>query len=264
LPSGEFLVDRINEIVRPALFAGYFGVSITRMVTGIQYHLGGEIDTRELAELVGVTPEDLVLDVCSFLGGSAVQLAEAYNCKVTGLDKSKNCVAASNRIAELVNLDRLDFLVGDAASMPFEGACFTVVWSQASLDHDDRWLREFDRVLVPGGRLALTLAIRGTDPNEESPRWTLQDAVNRIKALHYQVDRVEDISERDIQIGWKALDEKLFQHHDMFAEALGEEWVRTAHRQFVEEIRKMREGRWGNGRIIAIKNHSNYSVGTGI
>jgi hypothetical protein len=88
----------------------------------------------------------------------------------------------------------------------------------------------------------------------------LQDAVKHIKALHYQVDHEENISERDIQIGWKALDEKLFQQHDVFAKALGEEWVRAAHKQFVEEIRKMREGRWGNGRIIATKNHSNYGA----
>ena len=253
MPPGEFLIDRINEMVRPALFAGYFGVSITRMVTGVQYHLGGEIDIRDLAELVGVTSKDLVLDVCSFLGGPAVQLVEAYKCKVTGLDRSKNCVAAANRIAELVSLDGMDFVVADAANIPFDGGYFTVVWSQGSLDHDDRWLREFDRVLAPGGRLALTLAIRGTNPNEESPTWTLQDAAKHVKALHYQVDHVEDISERDIQIGWKALDEKLSRQHDMFAKALGEEWVRTAHKQFVEEIRKMREGQWGNGRITATR-----------
>ena len=241
-------------MIAPAFMASHFGSSATLIVGGIQYHLGGERDTAELAHLACLTSGDHVLDVCCFLGGPAIQLAEAFGCRVTGIDISEECIAAASRIAGLSGLDDLvRFCVADAAHLPFKGGRFTVVWSQCSLKHDEAWLRELDRVLAPGGRLALTLAIRRDSPDEHSPRWTLQETMRLVRDRGYTVDHAEDITERDIEIGWKALDRKLSERGADFAAVLGEEWVRRAHRGFAEETEAMREGRWGNGRIVATK-----------
>jgi len=257
LPPGKSLTERVDEMIRPALMAGHFGSSPTLILCGAQYHLGGEKDTEELASLTHITSADHVLDVCCFLDGPDVQLAETFKCKVTGIDISKKCIAAANNIAKLCELDSLvNFCVADAGNLPFANGRFTVVWSQCSLSHDERWLREFDRVLADEGRLALTFAIRKGNPSQHSPRWTLQDVVSLLRDLGYSVNHAEDITERDIEIGWKALDRQLSEQEALFTRALGEDWVRNAHRKFTDEIRDMREGGWGNGRIVAKKRTS--------
>lgn len=254
LSNNGSLLERIDRMISTTLMGGYFGKSPTLIVCGSQYHLGGEKDTEELADLASVTPNDHVLDVCCFLGGPAIQLAQSFRCKVTGIDISERCIIAANEIARLCGVcDLVDSIMADAGHLPFKNGQFTVVWSQCSLDHNEVWLHEFDRLLAHSGRLALTFAIRRDNPNEDSPRWTLQDVVHLLQNLGYAVERAEDITERDIEIGWKSLDRKLSEREEEFTSVLGKDWVRDAHKKFEDEILAMRKGEWGNGRIIAIK-----------
>ena len=256
LPEGKSLLERVERMVRPALLDGYFGSSCELFLLGSQYHLGGEQDTTELTELASITSSDHVLDVCCFVGGPAIQLAGSYQCKVTGIDISESCIVAARRIAELAGLSHLlDFRVADARDLPYEDEVFTVIWSQCSLQHNESWLEEFDRILAPGGRFAFTFQLRGTNSSEADPfsTWTLEDVATLVKSLGYTVEHADDITVRDIEIGWKALDRKLSTHEQEYVALLGEEWVRSAHNEFANEIQEMQEGKWGNGRIVAAK-----------
>ena len=143
--------------------------------------------------------------------------------------------------------------MGDASNLPFKNGRFEVVWSQCSLSHDENWLRELERVLAHGGRLALTFAIKRNNPDQHSPKWALQDIVRLLQDLGYSVNHAEDITKRDIEIGWKALDRQLSEQKIQFATVLGENWVCSAQQKFMDEIRTMQEGKWGNGRIFAKK-----------
>ena len=255
LPEGATLLDRIERMIQPAVMDGRFLASPTATFCGLQYHLSGEQDTAELAELAAITANDAVLDVCCYLGGPAIQLAESFGCRVTGVDLFERFTIAASRIAELTGLAKLvDFLVGNANNLPFEDSQFNVVWSQCALHHDEAWLKEFHRVTAPGGRLAITFDIRRQSPDKHSPRWRLEDIAAILQGLGYSVDHAGDITERDIELGWKALDRRLSEREDEFTTVLGKDWVRYAHKEFVGEIKRMREGRWGNGRIVATKN----------
>ncbi len=203
------LQDRLEEMVRPALLAGYFGKSFTRFVSGLQYHLGGAQDTAELASLARVSANDHVLDVCCFIGGPALQLAE---------------------LSSLV-----DFRVAKASALPFEDGAYTVVWIQCSLDSDELWLKEFDHVLAPGGRFAFTFQRRGNDDK----RWTLAELTALLRGLGYNINHADDITQRDIEIGWRALDGRLSKREDVFSAALGPGWVRSARREFRRELENM-------------------------
>ena len=248
LPEDGPLLDRIERMIEPTLWSGVFTQSTTR-VCGLQYHLGGAQDTAELAELAGVTARDRVLDVCCFLGGPAVQLASTVGCRVTGIDINEQVIAAARRIAQLSGLaPLLQFLVADARRMPLANGQFTVVWSQCSVSHDDAWFSEFDRVLRSGGRLAITFETRlPPDP------WSLPAIAERIATLGYTITCADDLTARDIEIGWRALDAKLTAREPEYQAALGAEWVADAHRKFMDEIRRMQAGEWGNGRIVAWK-----------
>jgi SAM-dependent methyltransferase len=248
------LLDRIEKMVNPAILAGHFGKSATLRLLGWQYHLCGRRDTQELAELAQIEAADHVLDVCCFLGGPAAQLATDYGCWITGIDINSNYVAAAGRIAELADLeDSLYYRTADASAMPFPDNHFTVVWNQASLDDNPQWLREFDRVLQPGGRLAITFAIHRGNRRQNSPSWSLADVRDIIEGMGYAVFHCDDISERDRIDGWMALDAKLTANEAFYAKRLGKRSVDRAHREFEREIEEMALGVWGNGRIVAAK-----------
>lgn len=259
LPEGDDLFDRIERMIRPALLGGYFGSSYTRFVAGLQYHLGGAQDTRELAELAEVSSSDHVLDVCCFIGGPAIQLAVSFGCRVTGVDINPDVVSAANRLAAVTGLsDLLSFEVADACDLPFEDNSFSVVWNQASLEHREDWLEVFNRVLAPGGRLAFTFELRGESPDDLSGSfskwaWALDELVQILRGMGYCIVHADDITERDIEVGWRALDRKLFEHKQEFTRYLGSDWVQKAHEEFKAEIDRMHAGRWGTGRVIARK-----------
>ena len=253
LPEGEDLLDRVERMIRPALLAGHFGKSFTRFVSGLQYHLGGAQDTRELAQLAGLSDADRVLDVCCFIGGPAVQLAESIGCRVTGIDLDAAAIAAASRIAEVAGLSSLlEFKVADAGDLPFQDESFSVVWNQCSLESNEHWLKEFDRVLEPGGQFAFTFQRKGRNDR----RWTLDQMTSLLQGMGYDVTHAEDITERDIEIGWKALDSKLSELESEFDSALGSEWVHNAHREFRSEIEKMKNDEYGNARVVATKASS--------
>jgi ubiquinone/menaquinone biosynthesis C-methylase UbiE len=257
MPDGEGLLDSIELMVQPAMLARHFGDSYTQLVSGLQYHLGGSDDTAELAELADIGEHDRVLDTCCFVGGPALQLADALRCHVTGVDISRDAVAVANRLAQMSSLDHLlDFHLCDVTDMPFEDGAFTVVWNQASLEHKESWLKEFDRVLDTGGRFAFTFQTRGRNavPTDEPfGKWSLEDLAERLRTMNYEILHTEDISARDIEKGWKKLLKKLDDERDAFIDAFGEEWVRNAHDEFQNEIARMRAGEWGNARIVAKK-----------
>lgn len=254
LPEGNSLQDRIEQMIRPALCAGFFGESYTRCVAGLQYHLGGKTDTAELANLARIVEGDHVLDVCCFIGGPAIQLVETFKCRVTGIDIAPNCIAAANRIAELSGLTHLaTFRVADAGNLPFEDETFSVIWNQASLEQYDAWLREFDRVLAINGRMAITFEIGNNEPKTHDRRWRLEDVVRFIENLGYYVEHADNITQRDIEIGWKVLDRQLSEREQEFTWLFGTGWVRRAHTEFETAIAEMERGEWGNGRIVARK-----------
>jgi ubiquinone/menaquinone biosynthesis C-methylase UbiE len=256
LPKDGPLLGRIEQMMRPALMKGLFG-SQTEILCGLQYHLGGEQDTTELAQLAALTADDHLLDVCSYIGGPVFQLVDTYQCQATGIDISEDAIAVAKRITELAGLSYLAaFCVADAGNLPFADGEFTVVWNQCSLMHYDSWLQEFDRVLAPGGRLAITFEIGHNDPREHDSRWSLQNVARFVEQLGYTIEHVSDISERDIEIGWQALDRKLSEQEEEYTAYFGEAWVCNARTEFANEIVDMRAGKWGNGRLVAIKTNS--------
>ncbi len=255
-PNDDF-IEGVEKMIQPALFKGYFGTSYTRIVSGLQYHLCGELDTRELAELANIKSDDIILDECCFIGGPAIQLAKEYGCNVIGIDLMESAILAANRIADLTSLSSLaSFQVGNASNLDFQDGYFTVVWNQCSLMHDEKWIVELDRVLRPQGRMALTFQFATNQRNTEDPfgRWTLDDLENILKEKGYNIIDKTDITQRDIELGWMKLIKKLQNNKDLYVSVFGDEWVERAHAdfEFCAEDFKMRKV--ANGRIVAQKN----------
>jgi hypothetical protein len=71
--------------------------------------------------------------------------------------------------------------------------------------------------------------------------------------MGYRIRYVADLTQRNIEVGWKALERKLSEQEQEYLALLGKDWVARAHEEFANGIREMQEGKWGNGRIIAFK-----------
>ena len=124
-----------------------------------QFHVRGRDATLELAQLAGLKAGMHVLDVGSGIGGPARQLAQEFDCHVTGLDLTEEFCQTATRLSELVRLNgRVEFRCGNALDLPFEPESFDMVWTQhASMNIADksRLFSEFHRVLKPNGRVSI-------------------------------------------------------------------------------------------------------------
>jgi ubiquinone/menaquinone biosynthesis C-methylase UbiE len=124
-----------------------------------EFHGGQRPATVRLAELVGFTGTERVLDVGSGLGGPSRYLAWHYGCRVSGVDLTAEFVRIAEMLTRLTRLaEKADFRQGNALELPFEDMSFDIVWSQnaaMNIADRERLYREMHRVLKPGGKLAL-------------------------------------------------------------------------------------------------------------
>ena len=88
-----------------------------------------------------------------------IQLAQRFGCAVTGVDLDENALQNAKANIEKNNLqDKLTLIHGDATALPFEDNSFDVIINEAMLtmlvgDRKDKALKEYFRVLKPGGRV---------------------------------------------------------------------------------------------------------------
>ncbi len=149
---------------------------IWEMLMGEEIHVGGEEETRTLAEMAGIGEESRVLDVLAGLGGPARHLSRRYGATVMGLDVTPRMVAEAAERTKNEGLDdRVTFRQGNALDMPFRSGTFDIVWGQDSwcyVTDKDRLLKECSRVTKPGGTIAFTDWVQ-TGPMSDEERHTL-------------------------------------------------------------------------------------------
>lgn len=105
------------------------------------------------------TPGIRILEVGSGPGHLAIRLAGEHGLDVTGVDLDSAMVERSRaNAARSSGGGRPEFVVGDAAALPFPEASFDLVVSTLSMHHWSKpaaGLAEIRRVLRPGGRALL-------------------------------------------------------------------------------------------------------------
>ena len=115
--------------------------------------------TDMLISRLKVGSGDRVLDAGCGIGKPAMQLASSTGASVLGISISKPQVEQASELARAQGMTgQVSFQHADAMDTKLEAASFDAVLAFESIIHMDRptALREFARVLKPGGRLALT------------------------------------------------------------------------------------------------------------
>ena len=115
---------------------------------------------QKLAERLDLCGDEVMLDVGTAVGDLPLTLAllPDFRGRVVGVDWSPRMMAAAGREAHRQELDgQVQFGVVDAReALPFTGAAFDLVFCLGLLEtlpHPEPVLREFKRVLKPGGWL---------------------------------------------------------------------------------------------------------------
>jgi sarcosine/dimethylglycine N-methyltransferase len=123
------------------------------------FHTMGRIATSRLVDLIGIRPENRVLDAGSGIGGTARFVADRCGCRVTAVDLTEEYCETARWLNRLVGLDnQISVRQADVTELPFADGSFEVVFSQhvqMNVADKTRLYREARRVLVDGGRLAL-------------------------------------------------------------------------------------------------------------
>ncbi len=126
----------------------------------------------EVASACGVSASSLVLDVGSGRGNHSCVLAQRFGCTVVGLDVAQFHIEQGRARAEQEDVsDRVSFVLGDIAALPFEDERFDFLWSRDMLMHVPalpQALVECARVLKPAGYMLVytTVATERMEPKE--------------------------------------------------------------------------------------------------
>lgn len=142
---------------------------------------GGIELTLEAERHLDMHPDTKLLSVACGTGELELYLAEKYGCAIEAIDVGQWAIARAREKAASRRLEHLvQFEIGDGNSLKFGAATFDVVFCSGALSafyHNG--LRQFHRVLVPGGRAAIVDVIWRVErvPSSIQQAWTEGTAV---------------------------------------------------------------------------------------
>ncbi|MGM0168854.1 hypothetical protein IGI39_004609 [Enterococcus sp. AZ135] len=156
---------------------------------------GGIEATNWLMEQGQFTAEKKVLEVACNMGTTLIEVAQEYQCQITGVDIDREALEKAQQNINHAGLQKIvKVQTGNALKLPFEDNTFDIVINEAMLTMlDDRSkhkaLNEYYRVLKPGGKL-LTHDISLTDHVESQLSQTIKMKVAPLTVedwlTHYQ------------------------------------------------------------------------------
>jgi ubiquinone/menaquinone biosynthesis C-methylase UbiE len=134
-----------------------------------EFHLGWRAVTVELARDLDLSPGIELLDIGSGIGGPARYFAEAFGCKVIGVDLTEEFVQVATALTARCRLEALaTFVRGSGLALPFADERFdrvTLIHVGMNIADKARLFAEARRVLRPSG-LFLVYDVMRLDSSE--------------------------------------------------------------------------------------------------
>ena len=152
-----------------ACCAQFYEQDWVQTILGDSFHPGGTDLTKRLINSLSIRKDDRVLDVACGMGTTTLLVDEQFETHVTGVDFSEYNIQRAQEIA-LRKGARVEFKIGDAASLPIEDASIDHVVCECAVStfaDQSAAMNEFYRVLKTGGNLAISdMVLNGQLPTE--------------------------------------------------------------------------------------------------
>ncbi len=188
--NSENLTDRIRQAI---IDAGKdpFDLQINELAGIDQLHTGGIKASLELLNHISFPGNAFLLDAGCGIGGSSRLLAKQLNCKVVGIDLADEFIGAANFLNHATHLEKqVRFQQGSVLDLPFDNDTFDGVICQHILMNildKSGAIKEFYRVLKPGGKLVLHEITKGDSDTIQYPvPWASQESISFLKSWEYQ------------------------------------------------------------------------------
>lgn len=173
------------------------GVAVMQSMYSLDYlSIGGTSSTDDLAAAAGATAHHRVLDIGCGVGGPALRLAEAFGCRVTGVDLLESNIEVATASAQRRGLASLAiFTPANATQLPYADNSFDMVWGQDAWCHvpdKTSLVAECFRVLAPKGTVAFTDWLAGEEASSPAGEKALAAAVSRYACTAEEYERLLD------------------------------------------------------------------------
>ena len=167
---------------------GLKALTTADLATVDEFHIRGRKATLELAGQMNLDARSHVLDIGSGLGGPARTVAEAYGCRVTGIDLTQAFCDAATVMSDWVGLGKLtSFSQADATHLPFPDRHFNAAMTihvAMNIAAKDKMYAEARRVLRPGGVFAVYDVLQGEGGDILYPvPWAREPSISHVATL---------------------------------------------------------------------------------
>lgn len=142
---------------------------------------------EQLAKRLQLRKTDLILDAGCGRGTTSCYLARKYGSKLIGIDIVPFELEIAKQKAKRLDLkDRVQFFLKDYSQTKFPNNYFDKIFTLETLVHSpnlNRTLREFHRILKPGGKLVLFEYSRSSPNGFNSWEKKMLDVINEGSAM---------------------------------------------------------------------------------
>ena len=113
---------------------------------------------KELIELINVQNNQKIIDVGSGTGDIGFEILKHQKVHLTNIDISRKMLDIAKKKAHDKNHKKITFIEGDAENLPIENESvdyITIAYGFRNIANHEIALKEFFRVLKPGGKLGI-------------------------------------------------------------------------------------------------------------
>tara|TARA_B100001250_G_scaffold353359_1_gene326654 strand:+ start:777 stop:1490 length:714 start_codon:yes stop_codon:yes gene_type:complete len=113
---------------------------------------------KKLIQFMDIKDNQYILDVATGTGDVIFEISKNYNITAVGLDISKKMLEIANLKLSKIKDKKIEFIYGDAENLPMgDNSCdhICIAFGFRNFGDYDVALKEFHRVLKPGGKLSI-------------------------------------------------------------------------------------------------------------
>ena len=197
---------------------------------------------KMITTLKSIDHKTKILDIGAGYGGAARYLASKFKCHITCLNLSDVENKRNQMKNKSLNLSKyIDVIQGNFETIPFDDACFDIVWSEEALLHSGnkpKVFQEVTRILKKNGHFIFTDAMQKND----CPKTKLQPILDRIHLKELgSISRYRNLAQK---VGLKEIEviempEQLTQHYSMVQKELNaqyEELLEVCSKEYLKNM----------------------------